>query len=141
VFLYIHHGLIGVRDGPRKAASITNKIIDKYIKMLFHNCSGDNMDKFDETAQMFKNMSLDERMTRIHALAKRCACGSCPSYTECAKNDSEGIFCLKGTSFRCINEVKGCNCPSCDVEKDLSMKDNMYCINGSEFVNRYMEKM
>jgi hypothetical protein len=46
-----------------------------------------------------------------------------------------------GNSFSCINELKGCNCLSCPVENELSMKDDMYCMKGSEFENRYVNNM
>ncbi len=99
------------------------------------------MDTFDETMKILKNAGPEDKKIKMDRFASLCACGSCPSYTECAKNDQEGIFCLMGNSFRCINQINGCNCPTCPVEQKLSMKDNMYCMKGSEFENRYVNKM
>jgi hypothetical protein len=100
-----------------------------------------DMDKFDETMRNIKDLSPDDKKKKMDAFLDKCACPTCPTYTECSKNDQEGIFCLMGNSFRCINEIKGCNCPTCLVENDLTMKDNMYCMRGSEFENRYMSSM
>ncbi len=99
------------------------------------------MDKFDQTMKMMKSLTPEDKKMKMDKFLDKCNCGSCPSYTECAKNDQEGIFCLMGNSFRCINEINGCNCPTCPVESDLSMKNDMYCMKGSEFENRYIGKM
>jgi hypothetical protein len=99
------------------------------------------MDKFDQTMKELKDLSPADKTKKVQTFLDKCACPTCPTYTECSKNDQEGIFCMMGNSFRCINEIKGCNCPTCPVENDLSMKDNMYCMRGSEFENRYMNKM
>lgn len=99
------------------------------------------MDKFDQIMKSIKTLSPEDKMRKMQMFINKCACPTCPTYTECAKNDQEGIFCLMGNSFRCINQINGCNCPTCPVENDLSMKDNMYCMRGSEFENRYMNKI
>ena len=99
------------------------------------------MDNFDKKVRELKNLGTRDKMKKVQTYADKCQCPPCPSYTECSKNDDEGIFCLMGNSFRCINEIKGCNCPTCPVEHELSMKDNMYCMKGSEFENRYLNNL
>lgn len=99
------------------------------------------MDKFDKTVKELKSLSPEDKTKKVQMFANKCQCPPCPSYTDCAKSDSEGIFCLMGNSFRCINEIKGCNCPTCPVENELSMKDDMYCMKGSEFENRYFNNL
>jgi hypothetical protein len=99
------------------------------------------MDKFDETVRMIKEAGPDDKNKKIEMFGDKCKCPVCPSYTECAKNDNEGIFCLQGHSFRCIGQIRGCNCPNCQVKQDLSMKDMMYCVRGSEFENRYIDNL
>ena len=99
------------------------------------------MDNFDTKVSELKNLGTRDKMKKVQMYLDKCRCPPCPSYTECSKNDNEGIFCLMGNSFRCINEIKGCNCPTCPVEHELSMKDNMYCMKGSEFENRYLDNL
>lgn len=99
------------------------------------------MDKFDETVQSLKDLGPEDRKSKLQVFADKCRCPVCPSYTECAKNDNEGIFCLQGNSFKCIGRINGCNCPTCVVKQDLSMKDMMYCMKGSEFENRYLDNL
>jgi hypothetical protein len=102
---------------------------------------GVQMDKFDETLQELKSAGLDEKRKKVEMFGDKCRCPVCPSYTECAKNDNEGIFCLQGNSFRCIGQINGCNCPDRQVKHDFAMKDMMYCVKGSEFENRYLDNM
>jgi hypothetical protein len=99
------------------------------------------MDKFDQETQMHRNAGPEDRKSMVSRYSDMCRCPVCPSFTECAKNDNEGIFCLQGNSFRCINQIRGCNCPTCDVKQNLSMQDMMYCMKGSEFENRYLGNM
>ncbi|CAJ38064.1 DUF2769 domain-containing protein [Methanocella arvoryzae] len=99
------------------------------------------MDKFDETVQSLKDLGPEDRKSKLQTFANECKCPVCPSYTECAKNDNEGIFCLQGNSFRCIGQINGCNCPACGVKQGLGMKDMMYCMKGSEFETRYLDNL
>ena len=99
------------------------------------------MDKFDKTMKMMKDMGQNEKMMKMQMYMDMCSCPKCPSYMDCSKMDSDAMFCLKGPSMMCSEPMNACNCKTCMVEKDLMMKDQMYCMNGSEFENRYMQKM
>jgi hypothetical protein len=45
------------------------------------------MDKFDETMRNIKDLSPDDKKKKMDAFLDKCACPTCPTYTECSKND------------------------------------------------------
>ena len=99
------------------------------------------MDKFDQTMMTMANMSQEEKMMKMQSYMSMCDCPKCASFMDCSKMDTDAMFCLKGPSMMCVGQVNGCNCPSCQVKNSLMMNDKMYCMKGSEFETRYMNKM
>jgi hypothetical protein len=61
----------------------------------------------------------------------------CPSYTLCSQGNGEVLFCILGTSFRCIREDKGCTCPKCPVYQELGLSKKDFCMKGSEKDQRW----
>jgi len=94
-------------------------------------------DTFVKTMKSMMSMPKDQVMGKVAELSKMCICGTCPTYTSCAKNAGEGLFCAHGTSFKCISEGKGCLCPGCPVTKPLGLKYQAYCLMGTEKAQRF----
>lgn len=94
-------------------------------------------DTFIKTTKTLFTLAPGQLKAKIQELAGMCICGTCPSYTTCAKDAAEGLFCAHGTSFRCITEGKGCRCPGCPVAKSIGLKYNAYCLTGSEKAQRF----
>jgi hypothetical protein len=94
-------------------------------------------DPFVRTMKQMMTMPKDQVMKKVGELNKMCICGSCPTYTSCAKNAGESMFCAHGTSFHCITENKGCVCPTCPVTKPLGLKHQAYCMMGTEKAQRF----
>jgi hypothetical protein len=82
-----------------------------------------------------------EMMKTITALKNACACPLCPSYTGCAKNSQESLFCAFGASFHCITQDKGCICPGCDVVEQVGLTKDRYCMKGAEAGQRYFQNV
>lgn len=95
------------------------------------------MKKFEEMMQSMAKMSPAEREESTRKLAATCICPSCPSYTRCAKDAHEMMFCANGKSFMCIPSEKGCVCPNCPVTSELGLKNTSFCTRGSEKAQRY----
>ena len=95
------------------------------------------MDKFDQIMQNLEKMPQDEKVKLIGAEKAKCICGTCPSYTDCAKNANEGFYCVVGRSFICITHDKGCTCRSCPVTSGLGLRFHDCCLKGSEKAQRY----
>ncbi len=95
------------------------------------------MDTFESVMKAMKEMSPAEAAKAMEGLRGRCICGGCPTYTNCAKNAKELIFCANGKSFMCIPAEKECICPSCPVTKDLGLKNKFFCTRGAEKAQRY----
>ncbi len=93
-------------------------------------------DKFDELMANLANVGESERSAMTNPLREKCLCPLCPTYTECAKTNSELLFCIEGRSPSCITQAVKCICGDCPVEKDLGMKNLFYCIEGSEAEKR-----
>lgn len=70
-----------------------------------------------------------------------CDCIVCPSYTSCAREHKEAVFCLTGRSFTCIDHEEQCVCPTCPTWKNLGLKHTYYCTRGSEQAQRYQEEI
>ena len=57
---------------------------------------------------------------------QKCICGQCPSYNECMKGKSEGLYCARGKSS-CEFEKKGCICGACPVTSEFNLDKLYYC--------------
>lgn len=95
------------------------------------------MDTFDMMQKKMKEMSPEERMKQIESMKSMCTCPGCPSYTSCAKNAKEVLFCSTGKSFMCITGEMGCICPTCPVAKNMGLKNTFFCTRGAEKAQRY----
>lgn len=75
-------------------------------------------------------MSPEEMEDRKKMVLEMCICGSCPSWVECGE---EGGFCFPtiGRSG-CIEEERGCTCPTCPVTEKMGLKHIYFCTRGSE---------
>jgi len=98
------------------------------------------MDTFEQILQKLATMPKEEKAKLIEAEKAKCMCGTCPSYTDCARNANERFYCVVGRSFMCITHDKGCTCRSCPVTSDLGLRFHDCCLKGSEKAQRY-EKM
>jgi hypothetical protein len=78
---------------------------------------------------------LEEKLPMVKDM---CICKNCPSYVA---DETEVGFChpLVGKS-KIITEEKGCNCPTCPIYKDMSLKNGYYCTRKSE-MEQEMAKM
>jgi hypothetical protein len=100
-------------------------------------CVNFTMDKFEQIMQNLEKMVKVEKAKLIDAEKAKCICGTCPSYTDCARNAGERFYCIVGRSFICITHDKGCTCRSCPVTSDLGLKFHDCCMKGSEKAQRY----
>jgi len=95
------------------------------------------MDKFEQMTKDMAKMPPAEMMKAVEAEKNKCICGSCPTYTNCAKRAGESFFCENGKSFMCIDADKNCIRTGCPVTSDLGLKYKSYCLKGSEKAQRY----
>ena len=95
------------------------------------------MDKFEEGAQAMAKMPMPEQMKWANEKKGVCICPKCPTYTNCAKNAKELLFCITGKSFMCIPAEKGCKCPDCPLTPELGLKCKSFCTRGAEKAQRY----
>ncbi len=65
-------------------------------------------------------------------LRRTCICPQCPTYTPCADDAQERLYCVLGRSPRCITEDLGCICPACPVEEELGLVHLTFCLEGTE---------
>lgn len=93
-------------------------------------------DAFVRTQKQLMTLPKEQAKEKIGELMKMCNCPNCPTYTECAKNAKEGLFCAMGQSF-CNTENKGCICATCPVHKQLELKYQAFCLMGSEKDQRF----
>jgi hypothetical protein len=99
---------------------------------------GENtMDKFEQMAQVMAKMPPAEQVNAMEMKKGMCTCPKCPTYTNCAKNAKELLFCNTGKSFMGISEEKGCICPTCPVAMDMGLKHKLFCTRGPEKTQRY----
>jgi flagellar biosynthesis component FlhA len=96
------------------------------------------LNKFEQVTQMMAKMSEEERMKVVEAKKNLCICGGCPSYTQCAGEKEELLYCTLGKSPACITEEKGCICPQCPITDQMGLKHEYYCTKGSEKEQRGM---
>lgn len=95
------------------------------------------MDKFEETILSMWGMTPKDREESDGKYAALCTCPACPTYTACAKEARELLFCLKGKSFLCITDEKGCICPSCPITMEFGFRHTLFCRRGNEKTQRY----
>ena len=99
---------------------------------------GEFLDKFEETIQMMAKMSSEEIMKAIKMNKSLCICGGCPSYNDCAKDNDELLYCSLGASPDCINKAEVCICSVCKVTPKMGLKNQYFCVKGSEKKQRGM---
>jgi len=110
------------------------------LGLILENCFlhlVNRMDTFEQAMDAMSKMDKDEQSKKIGSMKDMCICPKCPSYTSCAKNAKELLFCATGKSFMCIDQEKGCICPGCPVTKQLGLKNKFFCTKGSEKAQRY----
>ena len=90
------------------------------------------MDVFEERLRQIAAMSLTEKQAFMTDLKKRCTCGHCVSYTDCATTRRELLFCFEGKSRTCISVDKGCCCKTCPITKEFGFTHHDFCFKGSE---------
>lgn len=95
------------------------------------------MDVFEETMQSLSAKSPADKAAAIADLHGKCPCPGCPTYNRCASEANEKLFCINGRSFMCISDPKGCICPTCPLGQSIGLKNNTFCIGGSEMAQRY----
>lgn len=95
------------------------------------------MDKFEEAMKTTAKMPVAEQMKAIEGMRGSCICPGCPTYTNCAKNAREILFCVTGKSFMCIPAEKGCKCPDCPITTEMGLKYQSFCTRGAEKAQRY----
>jgi hypothetical protein len=95
------------------------------------------VDRFEETILSMWGMTPAERAESDEKFAIMCTCPSCPTYTRCAGDVRERLFCLKGKSFMCIPDEKGCICPGCPVAVKYGLTHTLFCQRGNEKTQRY----
>ncbi len=69
-------------------------------------------------------------------LRQECICPDCPTYTPCARDAGERLYCITGQSPRCITEDLGCICPTCPVADEIGLEYLTFCLLGSEAAQR-----
>lgn len=77
-------------------------------------------------------MPPEKRKAEYASLRKKCPCPTCPTYTECAEERDERLFCIYGKSPDCVNREIRCICPSCSVHAEFGFKKVYYCTRGGE---------
>jgi len=94
------------------------------------------MDKFEQSMTRLENMSAKDKAAEIDNLKSDCICGDCPSYTDCAREKEELLYCALTRSEECISEEVDCICPSCPVVNALGLSSVYYCTRGNEVDQR-----
>jgi hypothetical protein len=90
------------------------------------------MDKLEKAVDQMSKMPEKQRNSLIEMEKKKvCICRRCPSYSECMKDSNEGFFCILGKSDCKIN-VDTCMCTGCPAYQSFKLKNDFYCVAGSE---------
>jgi hypothetical protein len=92
----------------------------------------DQMDSFEKMLKDLEMKQGEEKQKEIARLKADCICPDCPTYTKCAGDRQELLFCFQGKSPQCIKEEMGCNCPDCPVTTQAGLTNLYYCTTGSE---------
>ena len=96
------------------------------------------MDTFEQMVRGWTGMTPEQQKSGMELTRRKCRCPTCPSYTSCAGKSGELVFCATGRSFVCITGDRGCVCPSCPVTPEYGMKNQKFCLRGSEPAQRYV---
>ncbi|MDT8357500.1 MAG: DUF2769 domain-containing protein [Methanomicrobiaceae archaeon] len=97
------------------------------------------MDTFMNSMYMASQMTPERATALIEQKKSMCICPTCPTYTECAKERDESLFCAMGKSFVCIREERECRCPECPVAADIGLQNKFYCREGEERAQRWSQ--
>ncbi|NLI73358.1 MAG: DUF2769 domain-containing protein [Euryarchaeota archaeon] len=90
------------------------------------------MDIFERTLTELNALSGEKKQEELNSLKKECICPDCPTYTQCAADRGELLYCFLGKSAQCIEAQAGCICPDCVLTEKLGLKNIYYCTSGSE---------
>jgi hypothetical protein len=74
-------------------------------------------------------------------LRQACICAECPTYTTCAGEAKELLYCIIGISPHCIKDDLGCICPSCPVADEIGLVNLTFCLLGTESAQRHLENI
>ena len=85
-----------------------------------------------KSIQDLNRLSPEKRKEAIADMRDKCACPSCPTYTECAADRKETTFCFYGKSLDCITREISCKCPKCSVHNEYGFRKKYYCTKGGE---------
>ncbi|MGB8216810.1 MAG: DUF2769 domain-containing protein [Candidatus Methanoperedens sp.] len=83
---------------------------------------------FEQNMEAMSKLSQAQMQAQIKELDKICICGKCPTYI--GTGEKKLTFCAIGKSA-VIKKDKGCLCPTCPVQKNLSLRWDRYCLKGS----------
>lgn len=61
---------------------------------------------------------------------EKCSCSGCPSFDQCMKDNSEGLFCARGKTSCELNK-NGCICGACPVASENKLDKMYYCEIGA----------
>jgi hypothetical protein len=93
--------------------------------------------RLEEPLKELIRQEKEDRKKILEALRIVCICTSCPTYTRCAQQAGESLFCAHGGSFRCITDEVACLCPNCPVLAEMGLNHRYFCTRGSEALQRY----
>ncbi len=85
-------------------------------------------------------VTLKEAEKKQSELRSICICPDCPTYTPCAKDADERLYCTGGKSPHCITESLGCICPTCPVTDMLELQNIEFCVLGSDAEQRHTQQ-
>lgn len=60
----------------------------------------------------------------------KCICAKCPVYNECAKNNSEILYCAQAKSKCSLDANKMCICGECSVYVENKLSGGYFCLHG-----------
>jgi hypothetical protein len=89
--------------------------------------------KIETYIEVIKALTLsgEEKQMVIDKRKGQCICKQCPNYLECSPEEDELAMCTLGKS-ECITVEKACICPKCPLYPEIELKNQFYCIRGSE---------
>ena len=99
------------------------------------------MDAFEQWLTTFWESSVKQRSELTNKKQSVCVCSSCSSYTRCAGEIHESVYCITGKSHLCITEYGGCTCNRCPIVAELGLKYSGFCRDGAEAAQRYAHEL
>ena len=99
------------------------------------------MDQLELWLSTFWESSAKQRTALTQKKQEVCMCPSCPSYTRCAGEIHESVYCITGKSQLCITDDRGCSCVTCPLVADLGLKYTGFCRGGAEAAQRYEHEL